>query len=145
MIRQYHRLSGREFEQTLEDSEGQESLVCYSPWDHKESETAQQLNNSSNTNTFSSLHFLIHLGIPRSGTIGLHGNAAFNFEEQPHCFPQRLYHIIFPSALNTTGSASTLVIPSKNLSKSPVYSQSCEMKNIVALGHQILRCLVTKQ
>ena len=31
---------GHEFEQTLGDSEGQESLVCYSPWDHKESETA---------------------------------------------------------------------------------------------------------
>ena len=29
-------LDGREFEQTLGDSEGQESLVCYSPWGHKE-------------------------------------------------------------------------------------------------------------
>ena len=67
------------------------------------------------------------------------------FEEPPHCFPQQLYNIIFPSALNTTGSASTLVIPSKNLSKSPAYSWSCEMKNIVALGHWVLSYLITKQ
>ena len=28
-------LSGREFEQPLGDSEGQESLVCYSSWGHR--------------------------------------------------------------------------------------------------------------
>ena len=39
MIRQYHRLNGHELKQTLEDSEGQESLVCCSPWGHKESDT----------------------------------------------------------------------------------------------------------
>ena len=32
----HHRLKGHEFKQTLEDSEGQESLVCFSPWGHKE-------------------------------------------------------------------------------------------------------------
>ena len=36
MVRQCHWLSAREFEQTLGDSEGQGSLVCCSPWDHKE-------------------------------------------------------------------------------------------------------------
>ena len=34
-----------EFEQTLGDSEGQGSLVCCSPWGHKESDTTEQLNN----------------------------------------------------------------------------------------------------
>ena len=29
-------INGREFEQTQGDSEGQGSLACYSPWDHKE-------------------------------------------------------------------------------------------------------------
>ena len=38
MVRWHHQLNGREFEQTQVDSEGQESLVCCSPWDHKESE-----------------------------------------------------------------------------------------------------------
>ena len=31
---------GHEFEQTLGDSEGQGSLVCYSPWGHKKSDKA---------------------------------------------------------------------------------------------------------
>ena len=32
MVRQHHRLSGHEFEQTPGDSKGQSSLACYSPW-----------------------------------------------------------------------------------------------------------------
>ena len=31
MVRSHHLLNGHEFEQTLGDSEGQGSLVCYSP------------------------------------------------------------------------------------------------------------------
>ena len=37
MVGWYH--NGHEFQQTLGDSEGQGSLVCYSPWGHKESDT----------------------------------------------------------------------------------------------------------
>ena len=36
IVGSYHWLSGHEFEQTTGDSEGQESLVCCSPWGHKE-------------------------------------------------------------------------------------------------------------
>ena len=36
-------LNGHEFEQNAADSEGQESLVSYSPWGHKESDTTKQL------------------------------------------------------------------------------------------------------
>ena len=32
MVEWHHRLNGREFEQTLGDSEGQGSLVCCSSW-----------------------------------------------------------------------------------------------------------------
>ena len=42
-----HRLDGREFDQTLgmvEDREG--SLVCCCPWDRKELDTTEQLNNN---------------------------------------------------------------------------------------------------
>ena len=39
MVGWHHWLSGHEFEQTLGDSEGQERLVCCSPWDCKESDT----------------------------------------------------------------------------------------------------------
>ena len=36
MFRWHHWLNGHEFEQTPEDSERQESLVCCSPWGRKE-------------------------------------------------------------------------------------------------------------
>ena len=32
MVGWHHRLNGHEFEHTLGDGEGQESLVCWSPW-----------------------------------------------------------------------------------------------------------------
>ena len=32
MVGQYHQLNGHEFEQAPEDSEGQGSLMCCSPW-----------------------------------------------------------------------------------------------------------------
>ena len=37
MVGWHHRLKGHEFEQALGDSEGQGSLVYYSPWGCKES------------------------------------------------------------------------------------------------------------
>ena len=44
MVGWHHGLNGQVFEQTLGDSEGQGSLVCYSPWGHKELDTIEQLN-----------------------------------------------------------------------------------------------------
>ena len=44
MVGWHHRLSGHEFEQTLGDDEGQESLTCSSPWGPKESDMTEQLN-----------------------------------------------------------------------------------------------------
>ena len=44
MVGWHHRFDGREFEQALGVGDGQESLVCWCPWGHKESETAEQLN-----------------------------------------------------------------------------------------------------
>ena len=45
--RMHHWLNGHEFEQAPGDSEGQGSLVCYSPWGHKEADMAGQLNNNT--------------------------------------------------------------------------------------------------
>ena len=45
MIGWHHRLNGHEFEQAPGDGEGQESLACCSPWGHKQSDTAEWLNN----------------------------------------------------------------------------------------------------
>ena len=36
-----HQLNGHEFEQALEDDDGQGSLACYSPWDFKEFDIAE--------------------------------------------------------------------------------------------------------
>ena len=44
MVGCHHQLNGHEFEQTLEESEGQGSLSCRSPWGRKESDTTEQLN-----------------------------------------------------------------------------------------------------
>ena len=48
MIGWHHQLNGHEFEQTLEDGEGQGTLVCCSTWGRKESDTTEQLNSNNN-------------------------------------------------------------------------------------------------
>ena len=60
----YHRLNGHEFEQALGDGEEKGSLVCCSPWGHKELDTAERLNNKNSIEAFqvrfhyvSTLHF----------------------------------------------------------------------------------------
>ena len=47
MVGQHHQLNGHEFEQTPGDSEGQGSLVCCISWDHKESDTTEQLKSNN--------------------------------------------------------------------------------------------------
>ena len=57
MVEWHCWLNGHEFEQVSGDSEGQGSLVCCSPWGHKELGTTEQLNNSEGQRvTKSSLH-----------------------------------------------------------------------------------------
>ena len=46
MVECHHQLNGREFAQTPGDGEGQESLVCCSPWGGKESDITSWLNNN---------------------------------------------------------------------------------------------------
>ena len=43
-VGQHHRLNGYDSEQALEVGEGQGSLVCCSPWGHKELDTTERLN-----------------------------------------------------------------------------------------------------
>ena len=45
MVGWHHRLNGHEFEKTVGGGEGPGSLVCCSPWDHRESDTNEWLNN----------------------------------------------------------------------------------------------------
>ena len=44
MVEWHHWLHGHEFEQVLGDGDGQESLMCCSPWGHKELDTTEGLN-----------------------------------------------------------------------------------------------------
>ena len=46
MVGWHHLLNGREFEQTLGDSERQGSLACCSPWGCKKSDTSWRLNDN---------------------------------------------------------------------------------------------------
>ena len=45
MIGWHHQFYGHKFEQVLRVGEEQGSLVCYSPWGHKESDMTELLNN----------------------------------------------------------------------------------------------------
>ena len=47
MVGWHHRLNGHEFEQSLEDSEGQGGLACCSPWGCKELDMTELLNNNT--------------------------------------------------------------------------------------------------
>ena len=45
MVGWHHQLNGHEFGQAPGDGEEQGSLVCCSPWGHKELEMTERLNN----------------------------------------------------------------------------------------------------
>ena len=45
MVAWHHKLNGHEFEQALGLGDGQESMVCCSPWGRKELDMTWQLNN----------------------------------------------------------------------------------------------------
>ena len=47
MVEWHHWLNGHDFEQVLEDSEGQGSLACCSPWGCKESDVTEWLTNNN--------------------------------------------------------------------------------------------------
>ena len=58
MVRWHHQLNAYEFEQASRDGEGQGSLVCCSPWGHKESKTSDLLNDNNGTVNISTIfHF----------------------------------------------------------------------------------------
>ena len=61
MVGWHHRLNGHEFEQALGDSEVQRSLACYSPWDLKESDMTEQLNNNDLRLLYSVIFFSIQV------------------------------------------------------------------------------------
>ena len=57
MVRWHHWLSGHDFEPTPEDSEGQGSLACCSPWGHKELDMTKNRTTTSTHIFFSETSF----------------------------------------------------------------------------------------
>ena len=49
MVEWHHRLNGHEFEQASGVGDGQGSLVCCSPWGHKQSDLTEWLNRTEST------------------------------------------------------------------------------------------------
>ena len=47
MARWHHHLDGLEFEQALGVGDGQGSMICCSPWGHKEVDMTELLNNKN--------------------------------------------------------------------------------------------------
>ena len=83
MVGWHHRLKGHQFEHTPEDGEGQGSLVCYSPWGHKELDVTEQLNNS---NKFSSSVALATFEVPSSHRglmVSMLGSAEIECSQHP--------------------------------------------------------------
>ena len=54
MVGWHHRLNRHESEQALGVGDGRGSLVCCSPWGHKESDKTEQLNNHNGVRLISS-------------------------------------------------------------------------------------------
>ena len=56
MVGWHHRLNGHEFEQALGGGKGQGSLLCCSPWGHKESDKTKWLSNNQRAQNSQMMH-----------------------------------------------------------------------------------------
>ena len=52
MVGWHYRLDGHEFEQVPGVGDGQKSLVCFSPWGHKQSDTTERLQSVTHSLTY---------------------------------------------------------------------------------------------
>ena len=115
MVGWRHWLSGHECEQTPEVGKGQGSLVCYTPWGLKESDTTQRMNNNKTWQepVMQSLglggHFLVKLSsLKEQAWVG--GESSFHchfFAHQSFAPPPPHVHILTPAwvSLSTISSA----------------------------------------
>ena len=93
MVGWHHRLDGHEFKQAPGDGEGQGSMICCSPWGHKELNTTEQLNWTEETNTQMPLSFNSSLIV---STLTSNSCLLFFF----------LTHLLQPSSAQLSGSPS---------------------------------------
>ena len=62
MVGWHHRRDGHEFEQAPGVGDGQASLVCCSPWGHKESDTKERLNRTEQSFRAGIIIFILKFG-----------------------------------------------------------------------------------
>ena len=73
MVGWHHRFTGLEFEQAPGDGKGQGSLVCFSAWGRKESDTTDRLNNSKRTMNIGTAPQVPLKNVPLyTGALGIH-------------------------------------------------------------------------
>jgi len=96
MVGWHHWLSGHKFMQTPGDSEGQESLVCCSPWGDKESDITGWLNNSTmQRRHMDFFFFLVQTKLTYCQQIDLF-ISAYSFNSKDGCMCQCVSHVIPP-------------------------------------------------
>ena len=86
MVGWHHWLDGHEFEQALGVGDGKGSLVCYSSWGHKESDTIEWLN-------WTDLHFVF----PPSPSLHWHGKDDYHTGPLSFC----ILKIVYPDKKKT--------------------------------------------
>ena len=93
MVGWHHWLDGHESEQALGDSEARGSLLCYSPWGHKELDMTQWLNNNRTTSEAWPLRFGFNPLIPRWPLKPLQCSLVHRMEDLRNRPGQRLYEL----------------------------------------------------
>ena len=71
MVGWHRQLDRHVFEQALGVGDGQGSLVCCSPWDHKDLDTTKRLNDN-NSLSYQVQYILYYLGIQNQFTFSFH-------------------------------------------------------------------------
>ena len=89
MVRWHYRLNGHGFEQALRDGRGQGSLVCCSPWGHKELDMIEWQNNNNNMYTI--------LEVTTFKFFNLHGDFLFKYLKTLNRWKRILRYSFFPS------------------------------------------------
>ena len=85
MVGWRHQLDGHEFEQAPGDSEGQGSLVGYSPWGRKELDVTQPLNKMTNYSAACMREVAVVSDSVTPGTAARQAPPSVGFSRQEHC------------------------------------------------------------
>ena len=86
MVGWHHQPNGREFEQAPGDSEGQGSLVCCSPWGHRDSDMTERLNNNKTPFLILDISYVLTSETSDSFTVG-GGVISYRWSHGAYCQP----------------------------------------------------------